>query len=375
VPTCPRCCVPLVKRKTPNGIVYGCPKCKGKAVALPVVRRLGATPEFLAHVWREGRFGKAPRILACAHCGRKMARVEVDGPGEKPVALDLCTRCRSMWFDPRELASVPRRPPPEEEKPLPTDVRERLAVLQMKERQAAERMSGVDTTWRADRPWQWLPGILGLPVETDAPACTRRPYVTWTVAGLLVAVFLATVGNLEDVVKAWGFVAADPNRHAGATLFTSMLLHAGVLHLVANTYFFLVFGDNVEDHLGRWFMLVLLVGAHLAGVLLHAALAPDPAIPVVGASAGIFGIMGYYAVTFPWARIGILFRLGFIFRWIYMPAFVFLLFYLVIQVLGSLRGGTSVSYLGHLGGLATGIAVALVVRFLGNRRADEAMTR
>ena len=188
-------------------------------------------------------------------------------------------------------------------------------------------------------------------------------------------VFLLTLGHLREILSEWGFLPADPGRHAGATLFTSFLLHAGWFHLIANTYFFLVFGDNVEDHLGWWYMLVLLVGSHVAGMLLHGALDFNPTVPVVGASAGICGVLAYYAVTYPWARLGLLMR-WYYFRWFQAPAFVFLILYLVLQVLGSVvqaSGGGGVSHLGHLGGLATGIAAAVVVRLLRRRKAERAM--
>jgi membrane associated rhomboid family serine protease/Zn-finger nucleic acid-binding protein len=377
VPTCPRCDKPLVKQKTPKGLVYTCGRCEGRALALPVLRRVGATPVFLRHVWLRARSEGTAHVMPCPHCGRKMARVRVDGPNEDGVPVDVCTLCRSVWFDPGELKSVAPTPEPaKREKPISPEVRERLARLALRARRDAA--TGAETTLDTQPAewWQWIPGVLGLPVETEAPERQVRPYATWVTAGLFVAVFLLTLGNLKEIVGEWGFLPADPGRHAGATLFTSFLLHAGWFHLIANTYFFLVFGDNVEDHLGWWYMLVLLVGSHVAGMLLHGALEFDPTVPVVGASAGICGVLGYYAVTYPWARLGLLFRWYWYFRWFQAPAFVFLILYLALQVLGSVlqtAGVGDVSHLGHLGGLATGIAAALVVRLVRRKRVEEAM--
>lgn len=379
MPTCPRCDKPLVKQKTPKGVVYTCSRCEGRALALPVLRRVGATADFLRHVWQRARREGAAHVMPCPHCGRKMARVRVDVPGEDGVPVDVCTLCSSVWFDPGELKTVAPPPEPAEpEKPISPEAREQLARLALRAR--ANAGTGGETTLDTQPAefWQWIPGILGLPVETQAPERTVRPYATWATAGLFVAVFALTLGHLEEIIGEWGFLPADPGRHAGATLFTSFLLHAGWFHLIANTYFFLVFGDNVEDHLGWWYMLVLLVGSHVAGVLLHAALADDPTVPVVGASAGIFGVLGYYAVTFPYARLGLLLRWYWYFRWVQAPAFVFLLLYLLLQVLGSVvqaSGGGNVSHLAHLGGVATGIAAAVVVRLLRRRQAARAMER
>lgn len=377
MPTCPRCERPLVKQKTPKGLVYACGRCEGRALALPVLRRAGATPEFLRHVWRLARSGGTAHVMPCPHCGRKMARVRVDVPGEDGVPVDVCTLCRAVWFDPGELKTVAPTPEPAEpEKPISPEMRQRLARLALQARQRSAAMGDVPDDVYPQEWWQWIPGVLGLPVETQAPERKVRPYATWATAGLFVAVFLLTLSHLEEVIGEWGFLPADPGRHAGATLFTAFLLHAGWFHLIANTYFFLVFGDNVEDHLGWWYLLVLLVGSHVAGMLLHAALAFDPTVPVVGASAGICGVLGYYAVTYPHARLGLLLRWYWYFRWFQAPAFVFLILYLVLQVLGSVvqaSGGGDVSHLGHLGGLATGIAAAVAVRLVRRKRAEEAM--
>jgi len=376
--TCPRCQSPLVLRKTAKGVVFGCPGCGGRAVAFPVLRRLGAAPAFLATLWKQGRWGHAPRVLPCPHCGRKMARVKVEGPGGGKVALDLCPRCHSLWFDRRELEAVPKAPPgaPATE-PLSREARQRLAVFKVTERSSVSQAGGAEADLVPTEWWHWIPGMLGLPVETEAPMRTIRPWVTWSVAGLFLVVFLATMGRLEEVVEAWGFMATEPGRHGGLTVITSFFLHAGWFHLLANTYFFLVFGDNVEEDLGRWPAVLLLLGAHGTGLLLHGWLTGDPTRVTIGASAGISGVMAYYAIAFPWARVSVLLRIGYLpFPWLRFPAFVFLLFYMAFQALGSLlqmSGWGGVNYLAHLGGLGTGIAVALGVRMVRRRRAVRAM--
>jgi len=299
-----------------------------------------------------------------------MSRVVWQG-GDHDLELDLCTLCRAVWFDRAEQESVPQSPPPPAEKPLSPKAREELALAKVRLDEQLQREEDLKSGYTASESWHWIPGILGLPVESDAPAVASRPYVTWGVAALLVLVFAATVWDLQAVVEQWGFVPALAYRHGGLTVLTSFLLHAGLLHVLANTYFLLVFGDNVEDHLGRLGLVALLLGSHAAGVVLHAWLDPNGQMPLVGASAGLFGVLGYYVIMFPMARIGILFRVFIYIRWLHMPAFVFVALYLVIQILGSLAqvsGMRGVSYLGHLGGLAVGLAVGLVVHVARRRR-------
>ena len=185
----------------------------------------------------------------------------------------------------------------------------------------------------------------------------------------MTAVFLATLPHLKQVVQEWGFIPRLWDRQGGLTLLTSFFLHAGVFHLLSNMYFFLIFGDNVEDHLGPIYFVLLLLGAHLFGSLTHAALDPRGDIPTIGASGGISGILGYYAVAFPKARIGFLWRFFFFvaFRWICLPAWVMLILFSLLQLLGAwgqMYGGGGVSYAAHLGGLAVGVVTALGVRWL-----------
>ena len=142
--------------------------------------------------------------------------------------------------------------------------------------------------------------------------------------------------------------------------------------MLSNAYFLLVFGDNVEEHLGPVFYLPLLLGAHLAGLALHAAGNPGDATPLVGASAGIAGVIACYAVLYPKARLGFLFWwYGFFTRWLLMPAWGALILYILVQIFGAamqIRGFSRVSYLGHLGGLAFGVGAGVVARAIRERR-------
>ena len=185
----------------------------------------------------------------------------------------------------------------------------------------------------------------------------------------------AATGALGQAIKQWGFVPDDVFRHGGLTLVTSFFLHAGIWHLIGNMYFFLLLADNVEDHLGRSRFLLLLAAAHVAGMVLHAAFDPRGHVPCVGASAGISGVIAYYAVVFPHAKLGFLLRWFLLFRWIRMPAYVALVLYLVLQLIGAwaqVSGFSSVSALGHLGGLGVGLAVACAVRLVRARYAAAA---
>jgi membrane associated rhomboid family serine protease len=143
---------------------------------------------------------------------------------------------------------------------------------------------------------------------------------------------------------------------------SSMFLHGGWMHLIGNMWFLWLFGNNVEDSMTRpryiVFYLLCGLGAAMAQVL------ADPAshIPMVGASGAISGVMGAYLVLYPTARVFTLVPLGFIFTTIALPAWVMLIYWMVIQIFGGLaqsvaEEGGGVAFWAHVGGFVAGVVL------------------
>jgi membrane associated rhomboid family serine protease/Zn-finger nucleic acid-binding protein len=365
VAVCPRCNKTLEKRKTRCGIVYACATCHGRQAALAVLRRAGATAPFLKQVWRQASDPWAKRSLKCPHCNRPMSAVAARW-GDHQFDLDVCAPCTAVWFDRGEMAvvpTVPRTAPPPE---LSEAAREKVALFNLHESKE-QVLDNPAVGLVPPEGWQWLPGILGLPVEYEAPERKSRSWTTWAVVAVTTLVFLALMGNLPEVIRQWGFIPDQWARHGGLTSLTSFFIHGGLFHLLSNMYFLLIFGDNVEDDLGPFLFVLLLLGAAVFGDVVHAAFEPRGQIPCVGASGGIFAVLGYYSVMFPRAKIGVLIWW---LVWINFPAVAWLLFYLVIQMLGAVMqmdGHGNASCLAHLGGLAVGIVAAMVARTLRSR--------
>ncbi|MDH3744476.1 MAG: rhomboid family intramembrane serine protease [Acidobacteriota bacterium] len=150
------------------------------------------------------------------------------------------------------------------------------------------------------------------------------------------------------------------------TALSSMFMHGGWMHLLGNMWFLWIFGDNVEDVMGRGrfvvFYLLCGFGADAAQMLSN----PDSAIPMVGASGAIGGVMGAYAVQFPKARVQTLLILGFFARMINVPAWGMLGYWFGFQLLmglptvGKEEGG--VAFWAHVGGFVAGVALVLLFR-------------
>ncbi len=156
----------------------------------------------------------------------------------------------------------------------------------------------------------------------------------------------------------------DPALQTGwpsaVTLFSSMFIHGGILHLVGNMLYLWIFGDNVEGLMGpvRFFFFYIFCG--LAAALTHVALEPNSTIPMVGASGAISGVLGAYLVRFPGARIHVLIFLFWFIRVVRVPALVVLGLWFILQIfngLGSLgsQGGGGVAWFAHIGGFVAGI--------------------
>lgn len=151
-------------------------------------------------------------------------------------------------------------------------------------------------------------------------------------------------------------------------LVTSQFLHADLLHLAFNMLFLWVFGNNIEDRLGRLrFLPFFLICGALAG-LAQAIVDPSSAVPLIGASGAISGVLGAYLVLYPRVRIWTI-VLPFFFLPFRLPAWIWLAVYLLLQLLylggSATAGGGGVAYMAHIGGFAAG--ALLITPFLAGR--------
>jgi membrane associated rhomboid family serine protease len=192
--------------------------------------------------------------------------------------------------------------------------------------------------------------------------------------GLVYALELASDGGLDRAVADFGFVPGSPSF---AGLWASIFMHAGLLHLLGNSFFLWMYGDNIEERLGPWNLLALFLLTALAATLAHWAAEPGSLLPTVGASGGISGLMGFYAVKFPNATLVAAITLPFGRRRRLIPvgqmrAWVAMLLWLGSQLLAGFYGlyhGRSgvlgVAVWAHIGGALCGVALAFAGLKLG----------
>jgi len=152
------------------------------------------------------------------------------------------------------------------------------------------------------------------------------------------------------------------------SLFSSMFMHGGLMHLGGNLLFLWIFGDNIELKFGKVKFLLIYLGWGVGAELAHIVIDPTSTIPAVGASGAISGVLGAYLAIYPKVRIQTFMMLGFFWRMMHIQARWFLPFWLVFQNLlpffvgGFGVAGGGVAYMAHIGGFAIGFATGYLYK-------------
>lgn len=213
-----------------------------------------------------------------------------------------------------------------------------------------------------------------IPLRDDNPT-VLWPIITVTFIIANTAVFFYELSliaygpqALDTFIYQMGMVPASllqghiPGTGGYVTVFTSMFLHGGWLHLIGNMLYFWIFGNNIEDSMDhiRFIIFYLVVG--LVAAIAHLVFNPTSTVPTIGASGAVSGVLGAYLVLFPRARVQTLVPLGFFLQIVYLPAWVFLIFWIGLQILqqaivavSPMAGG--VAYAAHIGGFVAGVVL------------------
>jgi len=211
------------------------------------------------------------------------------------------------------------------------------------------------------------------PIGDDDTARRTVPLVTYGLIALNVLFFLVELGGGDALVGRWAFV---PSRFLASpvgdfsTLFTSMFMHAGWVHLGGNMLYLWIFGDNVEDRFGHITFTVFYLLCGLAATLAQLAFSFGSNVPNLGASGAIAGVLGAYILLFPQGKVKVLQGQ----QVVQVPALIVIGLWIVLQFfsgIGSIAdtaqtGG--VAYMAHIGGFLAGFVLTFLFR--GSRGAQ-----
>jgi membrane associated rhomboid family serine protease len=212
------------------------------------------------------------------------------------------------------------------------------------------------------------------PIGDDDSARRTVPVVTYALIALNVLFFFVELSGGEAFIQQWSVVPRRLLANPAAdfpTIFTSMFMHAGWLHLGGNMLYLWIFGDNVEDNFGHLKFIIFYLVCGIAATLAQLIFSTGSNVPNLGASGAIAGVLGAYLVLFPRGQVKVLMGRGVI----PMPALVVIGGWIVLQLvsgIGSISASAQtggVAYMAHIGGFFAGVVLAFLLRATGTRQA------
>ena len=224
----------------------------------------------------------------------------------------------------------------------------------------------------------------------DENPTTKKPIVSWSIIFICSLIFLNYIFEQEyikeQIFLSFGMIPAILFGHselssslkvvpAFISIITSMFLHGGWMHLIGNMTYLYIFGDNVEETLGKtkFIIFYLLTGGFAA--LSQSILDTDSTIPMIGASGAIAGVLGAYLVLFPKAKIKVFFWFIIFFKVFKIRAFIVLGGWIFIQFLsfsGNDLNSGGVAYAAHIGGFISGV---ILINIMRNKKTKPKLTR
>jgi len=219
-----------------------------------------------------------------------------------------------------------------------------------------------------------------IPLKDENPT-QRVPYVLYGIVAFNVVLFLYNGTLRADYLNPLaGYMLIPREVVTGVdigvrtpiplwmTIFTSMFMHANILHIGGNMLYLWIFGNNIEDVLGHFKFLMFYLLSGVGAAVLHIITAPMSIVPTVGASGAIAGVLGAYFYLFPRAKIISLVFFFYYVELVALPASLVLGLWIAIQVVSSLIApseGGGIAYTAHVGGFLTGLL--LIIVFGGKR--------
>ena len=222
-----------------------------------------------------------------------------------------------------------------------------------------------------------------IPLSDDNPTHSK-PYVTIALIVLCCLLFIWQLSLGSDGGKAIFALGVIPTSllqdtplptnlrwvSPELTLLTSMFLHGGFMHLLGNMLYLWIFGDNIEDILGKPVFLLFYFICGIVAALSQALPEPNSQIPMIGASGAISGVLGAYVVFFPKKKIKVAIPLGFFLQILRLPAYVVLIFWFILQLINGANAGSGggIAFGAHIGGFVAGLVLAPILAVVTRKK-------
>ncbi|MFK7800894.1 MAG: rhomboid family intramembrane serine protease [Anaerolineae bacterium] len=211
-----------------------------------------------------------------------------------------------------------------------------------------------------------------IPIKDQNPT-HRYPAVTVTLIALNAIAFILQFSALQSnelwvpFANRWALVPGQLTNAFGAefyTIFSSMFLHGSFMHIAGNMLYLWIFGDNIEDKLGRGRFVIFYLACGIIAALAHVMIDPDSNIPTIGASGAVAGVLGGYLLLYPMVSVTTVIPI-FLFRRVQIPAWILLGFWFAMELFNGFTQSAEsagVAFWAHIGGFAAGF---LLIRLVG----------
>lgn len=349
---CPVCKLPMRPLTHAGVALFNCLECRGLWFDGSEVARVIGDAEAAPFRANLGGARSRPTPLPCPRGHAALREVSLELPTDRAEVCG-CPDCLGVWMEPEAIRRIRVHLPRPE---VASEARIEGLTLRIDEAQReADEARAVLREQDLPSTFLFMQAPLA-PMEIYSHV-RRRPIVTYALIASILAVFGLQwiTGGLYDLALV---PAAFLRGLAPWTIVTSMFLHGDLWHLAGNLYFLAIFGDNVEDRLGRAPYLRLYFLGGLGAALGHIASGPSSDIPMLGASGAISAVMGAYAILFP--RRTLYMTLLIVMRRV--RAIWYLVLWLAMQFYFALQGAPGVAWWAHIGGVAVGAALALLHR-------------
>jgi len=218
-----------------------------------------------------------------------------------------------------------------------------------------------------------------IPLKDDNPT-SSKPIVTYFLIGSCILIFLIQFSSQSyktgEIFYSYGLIPSVLMGHnqlpidlylipASVTIFTSMFMHGGFMHLIGNMLYMWIFADNIEDNLGPARFLIFYLLAGVGAAMTQVFVDTQSQVPMVGASGAIGGVLGAYLVNHPNARVLVLIPFGFFSQLIKIRALYVLGFWFILQFIST---GGGVAYAAHIGGFVSGM---ILILFFNKKRKNK----
>lgn len=336
-PHCPRCDIALQAVKSSTINYLSCRLCQGQLISLFNLDKV-IKGNLVINLWNSAHRANTDKTTYCPKCIKPLNNFNYPSDTADPhVEVDVCKPCRVIWLDAGEAKALKQTNKPQ-------------AVQQPKVSTPAKNTSSHFTRTKPPGGLKTLVTLMGFPIEAVADEHKAPPTLTWLLLTMSIVASVMAFGD-KALFGMLEYSTLKPFSQQILNSFSVFFVHGGWFHLIGNMYFLWVFGDNVEADLGKVKYLLLVVLATMVGTFAFAFF-DKSGLPLVGASGGISGLLGYYLLRFPKRK----FVVSYFLNWFYMSSLAFGALYLAKDVLGLVFGsGSNVAHISHLSGVFIGV--------------------